>query len=251
MGGAARKPAIIGLPMLEAFGQSDCGCVRPNNEDSYLVAADIGLYVVADGMGGAAGGEVASRLAVGTIEQAVRSTAERTLEVLTGALEQASRRVHEAAMIEPSLQGMGTTVVAVLEAGAELLIASVGDSRAYAIRGGELEQLTTDQTWVEEVGRRLGLTEEQIRNHAMRHMLTMVVGLGEPLRIQTARLSLTPGLRVLLSTDGLHGVVHTPALAEVIKNPISLPSQAHYLIEAARQAGGPDNITVVLLRVIE
>jgi PPM family protein phosphatase len=237
--------------MLEAFGQSDRGCVRPNNEDSYLVAADIGLYMVADGMGGAAGGEVASRLAVGAIEKAVRSTAERTLEVLTGALEQASRQVHDAAKIEPSLKGMGTTVVAALEAGAELLIASVGDSRAYALRGDELEQITTDQTWVEEVGRRLGLTEEQIRNHSMRHMLTMVVGLGEPLRVQTTRLSLTPGLRVLLSTDGLHGVVHTPTLAEVIKKPISLPSQAHYLIEAARQAGGPDNITVVLLRAVE
>ena len=237
--------------MLEAFGQSDRGCVRPNNEDSYLVAADIGLYMVADGMGGAAGGEVASRLAVSTIERVVRSTAERTLEVLTGALEHASRRVHEAATIEPSLQGMGTTVVAALEAGAELLIASVGDSRAYALRGGELEQITTDQTWVEEVGRRLGLTEEQIRNHSMRHMLTMVVGLGESLRVQTTRLSLTPGLRVLLSTDGLHGVVHTPTLAEVVKKPISLPSQAHYLIEAAREAGGPDNITVVLLRAVE
>jgi PPM family protein phosphatase len=237
--------------MLEAFGQSDRGCVRSNNEDSYLVAADIGLYVVADGMGGAAGGEVASHLAVSAIEEAVRSTAERTPEVLTGAFEQASRRVHEAAQIEPSLQGMGTTVVAALEAGAELLIASVGDSRAYAMRGGELKQITTDQTWVEEVGRRLGLTEEQIRNHSMRYMLTMVVGLGGPLRVQTARLSLTPGLRVLLSTDGLHGVVHTPTLAEVIKKPISLPSQAHYLIEAARQAGGPDNITVVLLRTIE
>jgi PPM family protein phosphatase len=237
--------------MLEAFGQSDRGCVRPNNEDSYLVAADIGLYLVADGMGGAAGGEVASRLAVSAIEQVVRSTSERTLEVLIGAFEQASRRVHEAAVIEPSLQGMGTTVVAALEAGAELLFASVGDSRAYAIRDGELEQITTDQTWVEEVGRRLGLTEEQIRNHSMRHMLTMVVGLGESLRVQTTRLSLTPGLRVLLSTDGLHGVVHTPTLAEVVKKPISLPSQAHYLIEAAREAGGPDNITVVLLRAVE
>jgi len=101
------------------------------------------------------------------------------------------------------------------------------------------------------VGRRLGLAEEQIRKHPMRHMLTMVVGIGQPLRVETFRLPLTAGLQVLLSTDGLHGVVHTPMLAEVIKNPISLSSQAHYLIEAARQAGGPDNITVVLLRVAE
>jgi PPM family protein phosphatase len=237
--------------MLEAFGQSDRGCVRPNNEDAFLIAPDIGLYVAADGMGGAAGGEVASRLAVSTIEQAVRSTAERTLEALTGAFEQANRRIYEAARAEPSLQGMGTTVVAALEAGSELLIASVGDSRAYAVRSGELAQLTTDQTWVEEVGRPLGLTEEQFRQHPMRHMLTMVVGIGEPLRVQTIRLPLTADLRVLLSTDGLHGVVYTSTLAEVIKKPISLPSQAHYLIEAARKAGGPDNVTVVLLRVIE
>jgi protein phosphatase len=237
--------------MLEAFGQSDCGCVRANNEDAFLIAPDIGLYVVADGMGGAAAGEVASHIAVEAIEQAVRSTSDRTPAVLNSAFEQANLRVHEAAQADSSRQGMGTTLVAALEAGNELLIANVGDSRAYAIRDGRLEQLTTDQTWVEEVGRRLGLAEEQIRKHPMRHMLTMAVGIGQPLRVETVRIPLTAGLRVLLSTDGLHGVVHTPLLAEVIKNPISLPSQAHYLIEAARQAGGPDNVTVVLLRVIE
>ncbi|MCE5307938.1 MAG: protein phosphatase 2C domain-containing protein [Acidobacteriales bacterium] len=239
------------MPMLEAFGQSDCGCVRQNNEDSFLIAPDLGLYVVADGMGGAAGGEVASRLAIEAIEQVVRANTERSTAVLISALENANLRVSEIAKAEPSLQGMGTTVVAGLETAGELLLASVGDSRAYAIRDGELAQVTTDQTWVEEVGRRLGLTEEQLRNHPMRHMLTMVVGIGEALRVQTTSLPLTPGLRVLLSTDGLHGVVNTPKLAEVIKKPISLSSQAHYLIEAAREAGGPDNITVVLLRVTE
>ena len=237
--------------MLEAFGQSDCGCVRPNNEDSFLIAPDIGLYVVADGMGGAAGGEVASRLAVEAIEQVVRSATDRAPEVLIQAFEEANRRVREAARNDSSLQGMGTTAVAAVEAGDNLLIASVGDSRAYAIRDGELDQLTTDQTWVQEVGRRLGLTEEQIQRHPMRHMLTMVIGIGDPLRVQTIEVPLTPGLRILLSTDGLHGVVYTPMLAEVIKRQISLPSQAHYLIEAARKAGGPDNVTVVLLRVIE
>lgn len=237
--------------MLEAFGQSDCGCVRLNNEDCFLIAPDIGLYVVADGMGGAAGGEVASRLAVETVEQVVRSAGERTPDLLTRSLEEANLRVYETAKADSSLQGMGTTVVAAIEAGSELLIASVGDSRAYAIRDGDLEQLTSDQTWVQEVGRRLGLTEEQLHEHPMRHMLTMVVGIGEPLRVQSTNVTLTPGLRILLSTDGLHGVVHTPFLAEVIKKPISLPSQAHYLIEAARNAGGPDNVTVVLLRVTE
>ncbi len=237
--------------MLEAFGQSDRGCLRPNNEDAFLIAADIGLYMVADGMGGAAGGEVASRLAVEAVEEAIRSTSERTLAVLTCAIELAHCRVRQAAEADPSLRGMGTTLVAALEAGAELLIASVGDSRAYAIRDGRLEQLTTDQTWVEEVGRRLGLSEEQIRTHALRHLLTMAVGSSEPLRVQTHRLPLTPGLGVLLSTDGLHGVVDTSTLAEVVKRPISLSCQAHYLIEAATNAGGPDNVTVVLLRVIE
>jgi len=239
------------MPMLEAFGQSDCGCVRQNNEDSFLIAPDLGLYVVADGRGGAAGGEVASRLAIEAIEQVVRASSERSAAVLVSALEDANLRVSEIAKAEPSLEGMGTTVVAALEASGELLIANVGDSRAYAVRDGELKQITTDQTWVEEVGRRLGLTAEQLRQHPMRHMLTMVVGIGETLRVQTARLPLSPGLTVLLSTDGLHGVVDTSKLTAVIKNEISLSSQAHYLIEAARQAGGPDNITVVLLRVTE
>ncbi|MCL5742453.1 MAG: hypothetical protein M1541_00800 [Acidobacteria bacterium] len=100
------------------------------------------------------------------------------------------------------------------------------------------------------MGRPPGLTEEQLRQHPMRYMLTMAVDIGGPLRTQTTSLPLTSDLGVLLSTDGLRGVADTPALAEVIKKSISLPSQAHYLIEAAHKAGGPDNGTVVLLRAI-
>src|SRR5262249_48917767 len=141
--------------MLEAFALSDPGCVRPNNEDSYLLAPDTGLYVVADGMGGAQAGEQASRLAVETVAGFVKKAGQPDAETLALAFQEANNRVMNAASKDANLEGMGTTLVAALEREAELLIASVGDSRAYVHNGRELMVITEDQTWIHEVGRRL------------------------------------------------------------------------------------------------
>jgi protein phosphatase len=236
--------------MLEAFGLTDLGCVRANNEDALLLAPDIGLYMLADGMGGASGGEKASKLAVETVAEVLREGWERNLEALLEAFEEANRRVRSAAERDPTLRGMGTTLVAALEEDQEVLIASVGDSRAYIHENGCLEAVTEDQTWVHEVGRRLGIGDEALRTHPMRHVLTMAIGVGERLRIHSYRLRPAAGAHILLCSDGLHGVLDTSVIAEVIKSPISLEAKCHYLLEAARKAGGPDNITAVLLRSV-
>ena len=169
--------------MLEAFALSDQGCVRANNEDYCLIKPELGLYVLADGMGGAKAGERASQLAVDTVAEVVLEAQRRDSQVLLTAVEEANRRVLEAAQNDPSLEGMGTTLVVALETEEGLFIASVGDSRAYLLDDGGFRAITDDQTWVNEVGRPLGLDEDSLRNHPMRHVLTMAIGASAPLTV--------------------------------------------------------------------
>jgi protein phosphatase len=147
-----------------------------------------------------------------------------------------------------NLEGMGTTLVAALEAGPEILIASVGDSRAYVYQGDELIGITEDQTWVHEVGRKLGIDETSLRSHPMRHVLTMAIGVSPELRVHSYTLKPQAGAEVLLCSDGLHGVVGDGVIAEALAGNGNLESKCRKLIEAAKAAGGPDNITTVILR---
>ena len=233
--------------MLESFGVSDPGCVRTNNEDYYLIARPIGLYVVADGMGGAQAGEHASELAAKTVWEVVYHAPTVNAETLMGAFEEANRRVMSAAAQDANLEGMGTTLVAALDMGEQLLIASVGDSRAYLFEQNQLYPITEDQTWVHEVGRRLGIDEESLKTHPMRHVLTMAIGVSEHLRVHTYALSPQPGMQVLMCSDGLHGVVGETKIAEALASGATLEERCQNLVAAAREAGGPDNITAVLL----
>jgi protein phosphatase len=143
---------------------------------------------------------------------------------------------------------MGTTLVAALENGSEVLIASVGDSRAYVYDKGELTSVTEDQTWVQEVGRRLGIDETHLRTHPMRHVLTMAIGVSPELRVHSYAIKPEPGAQILLSSDGLHGVVDAQAIATTLEGNSSLESKCRRLIEAAKEAGGPDNVTAIILR---
>jgi len=230
---------------------SDRGCVRSNNEDYCLIEPALGLYILADGMGGAKAGERASRMAVDTVAEIVQSAGRRDSQVLLTAVEEANRRVVEAAHNDPSLEGMGTTLVAALEVEDVLQIASVGDSRAYLLDANGLRKITDDQTWVNEVGRPMGLDEESLRNHPWRHVLTMAIGASAPLTVNYYAAPLLPGSLVLICSDGLHGVVESPQLEQILRggrNGDSLEDICRRLIEAAKDAGGPDNVTAVLVR---
>jgi protein phosphatase len=234
--------------MLEAFGKSDPGCVRQNNEDCYLISPKDRVYIVADGMGGAQAGEHASKLAVETVASVIQNASLPDAETLFQAFREANLRVMKAAASDPELEGMGTTLVAALESGPELLIASVGDSRAYVHDGGELTSVTEDQTWVNEVGRRLGIDEAALKTHPMRHVLTMAIGVSPELRVHSYTVRPQSGELILLSSDGLHGVIEPGVIADSLSGNGSLQGKCERLIDAAKKAGGPDNITVVLLQ---
>jgi len=237
--------------VLEAFASTDRGCVRSNNEDCCLIQPEAGLYVVADGMGGARAGEQASRLAVDTVAEIVQTAGRRDSQVLLRAVEEANRRVLEAAHNDPKLEGMGTTLVAALALEDGLDIASVGDSRAYILDDDGFRTITDDQTWVNEVGRPLGLDEESLKNHPMRHVLTMAIGASAPLTVNYYSVPLKTRALVLMCSDGLHGVIDTLHLEQILRggrDGASLEESCRQLIQAAKEAGGPDNVTAVLLR---
>src|SRR5215469_1908185 len=223
--------------MLEACALSDKGCVRTNNEDYCLIEPDLGLYILADGMGGANAGERASKLAVETVAEAVLMAQRRDSQVLLGAVEEANRRVIEAAQADATLEGMGTTLVAALETGEELSVASVGDSRAYLLDQDGLRTITDDQTWVNEVGRPLGLDEESLKNHPMRHVLTMAIGASSPLTVNYYAVPLSPGALILICSDGLHGVVDSLTMEGILqggRDGVGLEESCRQLIEAAK-----------------
>jgi PPM family protein phosphatase len=238
--------------MLEAYGLTDPGCQRNNNEDYFISDSSRGIFIVADGMGGANAGEYASRLSAETLyEFLLKADDDVSLSELEQGFVQANMAVREASAQSSELEGMGTTLVAGrMVDRVRLQLASVGDSRAYCLSENQLSVLTKDHTWVTEVGSRLGLTDEAIKHHPMRHVLTMAIGVSEELRVDSQVVTVFSGDQILLCSDGLHGVVDEKMLESTLKSEKSLVDKAHYLIEAAKERGGPDNITVVLIRVL-
>ena len=237
--------------MLETCGLSDPGRVRANNEDYFLIAPNLGLYIVADGMGGEQAGECASRLAAETVADYMAASDLSADNVLTAAFEEANRCVSAASAAAAELQGMGTTLVAALTHGEDVRIASVGDSRAYIFEDGSLRSITEDQTWINDVGRRLGLGEAALKVHPFRHVVTMAIGVSSPLQVRTYVVRPKAGTVLLLCSDGLHGVIDDDRIAALLSGQKDVERCAHGLIDAARDAGGPDNITVILLRFAE
>ncbi|MBV8897952.1 MAG: serine/threonine-protein phosphatase [Acidobacteriaceae bacterium] len=238
--------------MLEAFGLSDPGCIRSNNEDYFINDPEKGIFVLADGMGGANAGEYASHLSAEVLYEFLLEAPQRDgVETLKQAFLEANTSVRQAAKSNPDLEGMGTTLLVARDLGDnKLQVASVGDSRAYLLSKEGLALITQDQTWVAEVGARLGLTDEALKKHPMRHVLTMAVGSADDLRIQSHVVPMDAGDQVLLCSDGLHGVLNENLLRETLDSEKSLPEKCHYLVDAAKQNGGPDNVTVVLIQRI-
>jgi len=233
--------------MLEVVGLTHQGLVRPNNEDQFYASRERGLGVLADGMGGAQAGETASLVAVQTVID-VAASESPSVSLLESAFLQADARVRAMAEEDAELRGMGTTLVAMLETPGGLAMASVGDSRGWLWEDGGLTLLTSDNSWVNEIGRNLGLSEEALSTHPLRHALTTAIGVGVEHRIQSQILHPQPDSMVLLSSDGLHGVVPPGEIAAIFADGGSLDTIARTLIDMAIEAGGPDNITVVIAR---
>lgn len=237
------------MGLVKVFGRSDQGRRRRNNEDSWFVDESLHVAVVADGMGGQACGEVASVLTVNTIEEIVSAASGdiSPLELLKAAVRLANHRVISEAQFRPSCAGMGSTVVAVRWDGDDLAIASVGDSRAYLFRGGALTQLTYDQNLGNELRDSMGWSEEQVSHFPQRHVLTAAIGANAEVLIRDCSLKMVHRDWILMCSDGLYGPVGDPRISQVLAAAANPEEAVNSLIDAANQAGGPDNITVVLL----
>jgi protein phosphatase len=244
---------------------SDPGKRREANEDSYCCRGDLGLYVVADGMGGHAAGEVASKLASQVIETFINDTREADVNTtwpfpydpalsldgnrLTAAFRLANRRIAAAMQKDENLRGMATTAAAMLARNNHAVVAHVGDSRLYLYRDGRLTQVTQDHSWVNEQVRAGVLSEQDARTHPWRHVVTRALSGADDPDIEVTEIAVQPGDRILICSDGLSGVVTPDAMAEIIGRQQPLAETCQALVDAANAAGGPDNITVAMLQV--
>jgi PPM family protein phosphatase len=236
---------------LSSFAGTDVGRARSGNEDSYFCGRTV--FAVADGLGGHQGGEVASATAVeplAALDGRELAKPAEAAEALAAAIREANAAIIDRAAGDPGLWGMGTTVTAAALAGdRHLQLAHVGDSRAYLLRDGSLEQLTTDHTVVGELVRRGRLTPDQAAIHPERSILTRAVGLDPTLQVDAPDpLELHPGDQILLCSDGLTEAVPDPTITQLLSADTDGDTTCRSLIDAANQAGGPDNITVILLR---
>ncbi|HEX7291832.1 MAG TPA: Stp1/IreP family PP2C-type Ser/Thr phosphatase, partial [Conexibacter sp.] len=234
------------LRVAEHFEKSDTGRQRRANEDSFFVRAP--LFVVADGMGGAQAGEVASRLAAETFAAGLPDdgTPEQRLERRA---REANQRIHDVSQEDRALNGMGTTLTAAYLDGDELALAHVGDSRAYLLRDGELSRLTRDHTLVEELVRRGELTEQEAAEHPQRSIITRALGPEPDIDVDLHTHRVHAGDVLLLCSDGLTGMIGEDEVASILSGAASLRDAGRALVDAANAAGGRDNITVVLFRL--
>jgi serine/threonine protein phosphatase PrpC len=248
------------------FAATDVGCVREHNEDNFLVDKKLSLFIVADGMGGHAAGEVASAIAVRTIHEEIKRERDLLNDFITGArgasrvtnkdilalmdhaVQRACSRIHEEAQNDAQKRGMGTTLSALLVLGMRGFIAHVGDSRIYLSRGGAVQQITEDHTVYNELIKRGKLTREQIEKVGHKNAITRAVGVYERVDVDTLMLEVLPGDDFLLASDGLTGYLESPEelLPFLAKDG---DSASKGLVALARERGGKDNITVVLVRL--
>ncbi len=226
---------------------TDVGRVREGNEDGLLVDETMGLVAVADGMGGHQAGEVASATALEALRAAVRSG-----RPIRDAIVEANEAVYDKAEDNSQLRGMGTTITAgTLATGGTLLIAHVGDSRAYLLRDGELTQITDDHSLVEEMVRDGQLTPEQAAVHPQRSIITRALGIEAEVDVALYPVELRPGDRLLLCSDGLTTMVSADDIAAILRRESHPQRAARQLIDAANEAGGEDNVTAVVVDALD
>jgi PPM family protein phosphatase len=244
--------AMAGRTALRWGGATHVGRVRSTNDDNYMARDDVGLWAVADGMGGHRGGDVASAIAC---EALGRSFADHTVDGLIEAIEQANQAVYETAAGDPELTGMGTTVVALAvvdEQGDEVLaVANVGDSRVYRYSVGDLDQLTDDHSLVADLVREGRLSPEEAAVHPQRNIVTRALGVNDRVPVDTITAEPMAGDRYLLCSDGLFNEVTEPAIAAVLHRVDDPREAADELVRLAVEGGGRDNVTVVVVDVVD
>jgi serine/threonine protein phosphatase PrpC len=251
---------------LRFYAATDVGKLRDHNEDNFLVDKKLALFVVADGMGGHAAGEVASAIAVRTVHDEIRRDKEMIDDYTSGArgaskvtrkdiislvehaVQRACSKIHEEALSDPNKRGMGTTLSALLVAGEQGFIAHVGDSRIYLARGDRVQQVTEDHTVFNELIKRGKLTREQIDKVQQKNAITRAVGVYERVEVDTLVLDLIDGDVLILASDGLHGYLESP---DELRSSLGLEGGdgVKALIDLANGRGGKDNITTVMVKV--
>ncbi len=241
------------LPM-SAIGVTDVGLARSVNQDDFMSLlgrdAPIGdaLFAVADGMGGHSAGEVASRIALELLRYELSNASSPTERTLRRAVSIANKGVYSESTMVPGLRGMGTTLVVGLVMDGMMIICNIGDSRAYLLREGTLKQITKDHSWVAEMVDQGLLTPDQAAVHPRQNMITRALGIGESVQADVYRVPLQKNDRVLLCSDGLHGLVDDAEIASLLAGK-SLKGAAGELVKSANRAGGSDNITVIVAQM--
>ena len=248
---------------IRAAGSTDVGCVRKHNEDSMLSLPKWGLFVVADGLGGHAAGEVASQIVVETIQHTLEATSvpdatwpleyDQDLSLdgnrLKAALLLADKAIADDILDHPERVTMGSTVVAGLISGSSLTLAHVGDSRAYLLGPQGIRQLTRDHSWVAEQVAAGVLTPSEARVHPFRNVITQALGNGGDLDVEIQALQLKDSERLLLCSDGLSGMISDAQILKIVENAVNVEDAVESLIQVARNNGGEDNITAILVEL--
>jgi protein phosphatase len=248
--------------MLKVETRTDLGKVRDINEDAVLADLETGLVAIADGMGGHNAGEVASKMALESVLQFVRRSAgsqdftwpfgvnpsmSLTANRLMTAVKVANRRVYRESESRPNYTGMGTTLIAALAEDSKLSFASVGDSRIYEMKDGTLRRLSKDDSWVALLSSQSGSDESAYKNHPLRNVLTNVIGARPEMDVSVTEVDLTTQT-IMMCTDGLHGAVPEPSIAQILRDNLDLAQAAEQLLQAALAGDARDNITLLLAR---
>ena len=249
---------------VKAYGLTHVGRQRQHNEDTFLVEDGAKLYLVADGMGGHAAGEIASRIAVDSISEFILHTKEddgtwphaydeqfrRTTNRLMAAVRMANTRVLEAMRKDARLRGMGTTVVACMADESMMSFAHVGDSRAYLIRDNQLSRITNDHSWVFEQVQAGMLTEAEAEKHPLRNVITRALGGALQVNPDASEIEIRSGDVYLLCSDGLTGMVPEEEILRLVSESANLEEACQQLIDKANERGGLDNVTAILVKTI-
>lgn len=235
---------------LSFAGDSDVGCVRTSNQDSYHIDPDGRFFVVADGMGGHAGGEEASRITTESIGAYLSLEWGKNLspqELLQQAVSKANQAILHDQSIHPVRGDSGTTVVVVMFIDEQPWVCHIGDSRLYRLRGPRLEQVSEDHTWIARAVQTGAVSSDEARNHPWRHMLLQCLGREDIKEVTAEKVDFQPGDRLLLCSDGLTEELTDERIASQLKANRSCHKAAEALIKAAKSHGGRDNVTVVVI----